>query len=640
MYGRLTLKAFEHDLLQSTVAISVVLGALFLGGLITYLHRWRWLWKNWLTTVDPKKIGVMYLIVALIMLLKGISDAVLIRAQQFLAVGEASGLLSADHFQQIFTAHGTTMIFFVGMGFVFGLMNLIIPLQIGARDVAFPFLNAVSFWLFASGASLLMVSLVYGVFSATGWVAYPPLSEAGYNPGVGVDYWIWSVQVAGVGSLLSGINFMATIFMMRCPGMTLMRMPMFVWASIGTLVLVLFAFPVLTATISMLALDRTLGMHLFTSQYGGNPMMYINLIWAWGHPEVYILILPAFGVYSEVVATFSRKRLFGYASMVWAIVAITVLSFIVWLHHFFTMGAGPNVNAFFGLMTMIIAVPTGVKIFNWLFTMFRGRVEYKTPLLWFLGFVFTFTTGGVSGVLLSIAPFDFQTHNSLFLIAHFHSMVIGGVLFGLFAAITYWFPKVFGFTLNERIGRWAFYLWLVGFVCAFFPLYALGFMGATRRLNQYGAELGWHPLFTIAAFGVALVCCGVALQILQIIQSIRHRQENRDTTGDPWNGRTLEWSTRSPPPLYNFATLPEVHTRDPFWEMKQHGHHPPSRKEEILLPKNSALTIWIGGLSLVASFAMVWHLFWLFGLGLAGIIACLITRLYTKETETPMTVGG
>jgi cytochrome o ubiquinol oxidase subunit 1 len=448
------------------------------------------------------------------------------------------------------------MIFFVAMGLMFGLINLIVPLQIGARDVAFPFLNSVSFWLYVAGAVLINISLVIGgEFAATGWLAYPPLSGLAYSPGPGVDYWIWSVQIAGIGSLLSGVNFLVTILKMRTKGMSLMKMPVFCWSVLGSMSLVIFAFPILTVSLALLALDRTFGMHFFTSDFGGNPMMYVNLIWAWGHPEVYILILPAFGIFSEVVATFSGKRLFGYKSMVWAIGAIAVLSYVVWLHHFFTMGAGANVNAFFGIMTMVIAIPTGVKVFNWLFTMYRGRIRFNTPMLWFMGFVVTFTIGGVTGVMMSVPPADFQLHNSLFLVAHFHNMVIGGVVFGYFAGISYWFPKVFGFTLNERLGRYAFWCWIIGFATAFLPLYALGFMGATRRLDHYDSSMGWQSLFIVAGVGALIIGLGVVMQILQFIVSIKDRNKNRDTTGDPWNGRTLEWSTSSPAPVYNFAHL-------------------------------------------------------------------------------------
>jgi cytochrome o ubiquinol oxidase subunit 1 len=519
---------------------------------------------------------------------------------------------------------------------MFGLINLVLPLQLGARDVAFPFMNATSFWLFAAGMGLINLSLVVGEFSAAGWLAYPPLSELQYSPGPGVDYWIWALQISGIGSLLSGINFLVTILKMRAPGMTLMKMPMFAWSVLASMTLVAFAFPVLTVTLTLLALDRTLGMHFFTSGVGGNAMMYVNLIWAWGHPEVYILVLPAFGIYSEVVATFSRKRLFGYASMVWAIMAITVLSYSVWLHHFFTMGAGANVNAFFGITTGIIAIPTGVKIFNWLFTMYKGRIHFATPMLWFMGFVVIFTIGGVMGVLMSVPAIDYQVHNSLFLVAHFHMMIVGGVVFGYFAGITYWFPKIFGFRMNETLGKYAFWCWAIGFNLAFLPLYILGLMGATRRLDHYDKSLGWQPLFIVAGFGLILVMAGVAFQILQLIVSIWQRDQRRDLSGDPWNGRTLEWSIPSPAPFYSFAKTPVVTERDQFWADKQagkkrHGY------EDILLPKNSGASVFIAGFAFMIGFGIIWHIWWLAVTSLLGLVVTMVVRASNPEPEYILT---
>ncbi len=635
MLGKLSLDALQHGPLIVGAQITMVVGAIVIIGLLTYFKRWKWLWREWLTTVDPKKIGVMYIITALVMLLRGMTDAAMMRTQQAVSVGANHGFLDSNHYQQVFTAHGTIMIFFVAMGLMFGLINLVVPLLIGSRDVAFPFLNATSFWLYAGGVVLINLSLVLGGFAATGWLAYPPLSETQFSPGVGVDFWIWSLQIAGIGSLLSGINFLVTILKMRCKGMTLMKMPMFCWSVLGSMVLVIFAFPILTATLTMLALDRSFGMHFFTSYYGGNPMMYINLIWAWGHPEVYILILPAFGVFSEVVATFSRKRLFGYTSMVWAIWAIVFLSFIVWLHHFFTMGAGANVNAFFGIMTMVIAVPTGVKIFNWLFTMYRGRILFASPMLWFLAFIVTFTIGGVAGVLMSVPAIDFQVHNSLFLVAHFHTMIIGGVVFGYFAGLTYWFPKTFGFKLNERLGKYAFWCWFIGFLTAFLPLYVLGMMGATRRLDHYDASLGWQGLFIVAAIGVAIIGLGVGFQILQLAFSIWKRKENLDKTGDPWNGRTLEWSTTSPSPYYNFAVLPEVNDRDAFWRMKQGQGLGPNKQqyEDIVMPRNTPMGLFIAAFAFIFGFAMIWHIYWLAVLGILGVAITLVIRLSDDDTE-------
>jgi cytochrome o ubiquinol oxidase subunit 1 len=633
IFGRLTLEAFKHDAIEASVGISIIFGSIILVAVLTYYKLWTWLWTEWLTSVDHKKIGVMYLVVTVLMLFKGVVDALMMRAQQVLSVGDSFGYLTSSHYQQLFTAHGTTMIFFVAMGAVAALMNIIVPLQIGARDVAFPFLNNLSFWLFAVGASLLMVSLMIGEFSGAGWVGYPPLSGLEYNPGVGIDYWIWSLQISGIGSLLTGINFLVTIFKMRCPGMTLMKMPLFVWSVFNSVILIVFAFPILTATLAMLSLDRLLGMHFFTSDFGGSAMMYVNLIWAWGHPEVYILILPAFGVFSEVVATFSEKRLFGYVSMVWALISITILSFLVWLHHFFTMGAGPNVNTFFGFMTMIIAVPTGVKVFNWLFTMYKGKVHLTNPILWFLGFVFIFTIGGMTGVLMGVAPVDFQVHGSLFLIAHFHSMVVGGVLFGLIAGYVYWFPKIFGFKLNEKLGEYAWFCWMFGFLLTALPLYALGLMGATRRMDHYEASTGWAPLFVVAAIGAIIIFCGIGFQVLQLLVSFKERNKNRDLTGDPWNGRTLEWTTSSPPPVYNFAFIPEVKDRDAFWDQKQTGIPLHGEYKEIHMPKNTPLGFYIGVLSFTFSFGLIWYMMWLAAISFVGIVVCILLRLFDQHTD-------
>lgn len=637
MFGKLTLEAFQHDAVQNMAVLGGVVNGILLIALITYLKKWKWLWNEWITTVDHKKIGIMYIVVVLIMFLKGFADAMLMRIQQATATGEAQAFLTSEHFQEIFSAHGATMIFFVAMGFMFGLMNLIVPLQIGARDLAFPFMNAVSFWLFTAGGMLILISLGIGHFSVSGWLSYPPLSGLEYSPNEGVDYWIWAVQISGIGSTLSGINFLLTILKMRCPGMSLMKMPIFVWSTLCSMVLVIFAFPILTATLFLLTLDRYLGMHFFTAGGGGNPMLYFNLIWAWGHPEVYILILPAFGIFSEVVPTFSEKRLFGYASMVWAMVVIAVLSFLVWLHHFFTMGASPDVNAFFGIMTMLVAVPTGVKIFNWLFTKYRGKVHFTSPMLWFFAFVLNFSIAGMTGILLAAPPVDFQVHNSLFLVAHFHGMVIGGVLFGFFAGFTYWFPKYTGFYIDEKLNRWAFWCWFGGFLLAFMPLYMLGFMGATRRLDHYDPSTGWQPLFIVSAIGGVIIFIGALIQFLGLFWSIYKREENRDKTGgNPWNGRTLEWATHSPPPIYNFAVIPTVNQLDPLW-----SENPPEQKaekyEDIHLPADTPVSFYIGVLSMVFGFAMTWHIFWLAIASFTGILGVLIVRLSSKDEHITIT---
>lgn len=633
MFGLLGFDDLPHDPIVWGGALSVIGGGIGVVLLITYLKRWKWLYREWLTSLDPKKIGVMYIIVAVIMGLRGLGDAAMMRVQQALATGGNEGILTSDHFQQVFTAHGTIMIFFVAMGLMFGIINLVLPLMLGARDVAFPFLNSVSFWLFFMGMVLINASLVIGEFAATGWLAYPPLSGLEYSPGVGVDYWIWSLQIAGVGSLLSGVNFIVTILKMRAPGMTLMKMPIFAWSVLGSMLLVIFAFPILTATLAMLSLDRLLGMHFFTSGMGGNPMMYVNLIWAWGHPEVYILILPAFGIFSEIVATYSRKALFGYKSMVAAIMAIAFFSYVVWLHHFFTMGAGADVNAFFGITTMIIAIPTGVKVFNWLFTMYRGRVRFTSPMYWFIGFVVTFTIGGMTGVLHAIPAIDFQMHNSLFLVAHFHNMIIGGVVFGFLAGLTYWFPKIFGFTLHEGLGKAAAWCWIIGFVGAFGPLYILGIMGATRRLDSYDASLGWQGLFIVAGIGLMIIMLGVGLQALQLLVSLIKRKEYRDTTGDPWAGRTLEWSVPSPAPYYNFAVQPVVTTRDAFWHMKQTKQEHSTKFEPFYLPKNSPFGLIIAFAAFLVAFALIWHIWWLAIVGLVGVLAGILVRASDEEPE-------
>jgi len=636
MFGKLSLSAIPY---QNPIVMTAVGGASLLAltilALITYYRKWPYLWKEWLTSLDHKRIGVMYIILALIMLLRGISDAIMIRTQQALAAGTSQGYLPPGHFDQIFSAHGTIMIVFMAMPFLVGLMNIVVPQQIGARDVAFPFLNSVSFWLTAVGAALVMAALGVGEFSKAGWSGYAPLTERAYNPGTGVDYWIWAFQIAGIGSLMTGINFLVTILRMRAPGMRLLRMPLFVWTTFFTNVLMVFAFPVLTVALALITLDRYLGMHFFTNALGGNMMMYANLFWIWGHPEVYIVILPAFGVFSEVVATFSGKRLFGYKSLVYATAAITVLSFSVWVHHFFTMGAGPDVNIYFGVATMLIAIPTGVKIFNWLFTMYRGRVRFTTPMYWTLGFLSTFAIGGMTGVLLSVPPADYVLHNSLFLVAHFHNVLIAGALFGFFAGLHYWFPKAIGFRLNEAWGKRAFWCWLIGFYLAFMPLYVLGLMGMPRRMHHY-ENLAWHPYLIIAAGGALLILIGILFQGIQLLVSIRDRSATRDFTGDPWNGRTLEWATASPPAEYNFAKIPVVYDIDAFTDMKEKGiaYERPDRYQDILMPKNTAKGVFIGGFAFLFGFAMVWYIWWLAVLSGLALLFIVIARSMDEDIET------
>jgi cytochrome o ubiquinol oxidase subunit 1 len=617
-----------------TLAIIAIVGVAVVA-VITRMGKWQYLWNDWFTSVDHKKLGFMYIAVAMIMLLRGFADAVMMRSQQLLSSAGEAGYLPQHHYDQIFTAHGVIMIFFVAMPLVIGLMNIIVPLQIGARDVAFPYLNNLSFWLFVAGVILTNMSLGLGEFARTGWLAYPPLSGIDASPGVGVDYWIWALQISGVGTTLTGVNFFVTILRMRTPGMPLMKMPVFTWASLCANVLIIISFPILTVTIALLTLDRYLGFHFFTNDMGGNMMMYVNLIWAWGHPEVYILVLPVFGVFSEVTATYSRKKLFGYTSLVWATIAITVLAFVVWLHHFFTMGSGANVNAFFGIATMIISIPTGVKIFNWLFTMYKGRISFTTPMLWTIGFLISFTIGGMTGVLMAVPGADFVLHNSVFLIAHFHNVIIGGVVFGCFAAITYWFPKATGFMMNETWGRRAFWCWITGFILAFLPLYALGFMGMTRRISQ-DLNPEYFPFLATAALGTAIVALGVACQFIQIYVSIRDREQNRDLTGDPWDARTLEWATSSPPAFYNFAVLPKGDEIDAFWYQKQRGEHDPKQEveyERIHMPKNSATGMYVSAWALIFGFGMIWYIWWLAAIGFIGIVVQSIVHSFNDDVD-------
>jgi len=633
IFGRLDWSVFPQSVIAwgGAVFMLVCLAGVLL--FITFAVGWKYFWDEWLTSLDPKKIGVMYIAVSLVMLVRGGSDALLIRAQQATSVGDSFGIVSSTHFQEIFSAHGSIMIFFLAMGFMFGLINLVLPLQIGSRDVAFPFLNSMSFWLFFAGAALINCSLILGDFSGAGWLAYPPLSELQYSPSTGVDYWIWALQIAGLGSLLSGVNFFTTIMKLRAKGMSWMKLPVFCWSVMASMSLVMFAFPILTVTLALLYLDRTAAMHFFTADLGGNMMMYVNLIWAWGHPEVYILVLPAFGVFSEVVPVFSSKKLAGYTSMVLSIWGIAILSFIVWLHHFFTMGSGADVNAFFGIMTAVIAVPTGVKIFNWLFTMYRGKIRFASPMLWFVGFVVLFTLGGVAGVIMSEPPADYELHNSLFLVAHFHTMIVAGVLFGYFAGLTYWFPKIFGFKMDEKWGIRAFWFWLIGFVLAFGPLYLLGLEGATRRLDHYSADLGWQPLFIVAGIGVVLIATGFCCQMMQFARTFQLRKQNVDTTGDPWDGRTLEWSIPSPAPSYNFVAEPIVHARDEFWDRKLGTPKELQRFEDFSMPKNSGAGVLIGAFAFLLGFGAIWHIWWLVAVGLLGAVGTAIQRTFDEDTE-------
>jgi cytochrome o ubiquinol oxidase subunit 1 len=633
--GKLSLDAipYHEPILVGTFS-AIVVGAIALAYLLIKYNLLGVLWRDWITSIDHKRLGVMYIVLALIMLLRGFSDAIMMRLQLALATNGDPGYLPPHHYDQVFTAHGVIMIIFMAMPFMIGLMNIVVPLQIGARDVAFPFLNNLSFWLTAGGAILINISLFVGEFAKTGWVAYPPLAGLQFSPDVGVDYYIWALQISGIGTTLTAVNFLVTVFKMRAPGMKLMDMPIFTWTCTWANILIAASFPILTAVLAMLTLDRYLDFHFFTNDGGGNSMMYINLFWAWGHPEVYILVLPAFGIFSEVVSTFTGKRLFGYKSMVWATASISILGFIVWLHHFFTMGSSANVNAFFGIMTMIIAVPTGVKLFNWLFTMYRGRLRVTVPVLWTLGFMVTFTIGGMTGVLLAVPGADYVLHNSLFLIAHFHNVIIGGAVFGYLAGFAFWFPKAMGFHLNVKLGKAAFWCWLIGFLLAFLPLYVLGFLGMTRRLNHTNNP-DWNIWLYIALVGAFIIMAGIICQLLQLYVSFRDRAQNLDTTGDPWNGHTLEWSTASPPQYYNFAKIPTISSLDAFTDMKEKGEAYVRQEsyESIHMPKNTASGILIAGCITVMGFALIWHIWWLAALGLFSAFVSLVVRAYTKDVD-------
>ena len=634
VFGRLTWESFPiHEPILLGTFIVVSLLGLGIVGAVTRYRLWGYLWSEWFTSVDHKKIGIMYIILGIIMLLRGFSDALMMRAQQAVAFGANQGYLPAHHYDQIFTAHGTIMIFFVAIPLVVGIINFVMPLQIGARDVAFPFLNNLSFWLTVAGAVLVMTSLFVGEFARTGWLSYAPLAELAYSPDTGVDYYLWSLQIAGVGTTLSAINMVATIIKMRAPGMTMMKMPVFCWTALCSNVLAIAIFPALTAAFFLLMLDRYVGTNFFTNELGGAPMMYWNMVWIWGHPEVYVLVLPAFGIYSEITATFSGKPLFGYSSMVYATVVITILSYLVWLHHFFTMGAGPTVNSFFGIATMVISIPTGAKIFNWLFTMYRGDIRFELPMQWVVAFMLTFVVGGMTGVLLAIPPADFVFHNSLFLVAHFHNVIIGGVVFALFAGMTYWFPKAFGFKLDEFWGKVAFWGWVIGYWVAWTPIYVVGLMGEPRRVHHFD-DTSIQPYFVIAAIGALIILVGIVGFVMSIVMGFVKRKALADTTGDPWDGRTLEWSTSSPPPAYNFAITPVVHDLDAWYDMKARGYERPREGfRPIHMPRNTGSGVILAGLALVLGFGMVWYMWWLAALSFAGLLAVAVGHTFNFKRD-------
>ncbi|QWC56725.1 cytochrome ubiquinol oxidase subunit I [Erythrobacter sp. 3-20A1M] len=636
IFGRLE----WSDLLIKSNAIAtgascmVVIVAIAIVALLTWTGRWGWLWREWLTSLDHKRIGIMYIVISFIMMARAIAEAMVMRTQQAMAAGGGTDLVGAEHFGQLFTTHGTVMIFFVAMPFLSGLINYLLPLQIGARDLSFPFMNAVGLALTWAGAVLIMVSLTVGDFSTGGWSAYPPFTELAFSPGEGVDYWIWSVTLTGIGTTLTGINFAVTIYKERCPGMHLMRMPLFCWTALCTAILIVFALPPLTVASSLLALDRYLDFHFFTNGSGGNMMNYANLFWLFGHPEVYILILPAFGVWSEVISTFSGKRLYGYRSLVLATMCIAVLSFTVWMHHFFTMGQSANVNAAFGFATMLIGIPTGVKVYDWILTMYRGRIRFSAPMLFAITFLFSFVVGGLSGILLSNAPTDFAMHNSLFLVAHFHNMLIPGTLFGFIAGYMYWFPKAFGFRLDERWGRIAWGLWTAGFFAAFAPLYSLGLMGAMRRTSQT-YDPAYEPFLYVALVGAALLFAGFVALVVQLVVSTRHRDRLAVPIGDPWDGRALEWFTPSPPPEWNFARLPQVECIDAFAREKREGDpYAPQDGDyaDIEMPRNTGLPTLIGMAGIACAFGLVWHIWWMAIVGFVAMWGFLVARSFESRT--------
>ncbi|HLO11414.1 MAG TPA: cytochrome aa3 quinol oxidase subunit I [Pseudoneobacillus sp.] len=606
--------------------IAIVLTVVGIVACLSYFKKWKWLWTEWLTTVDHKRIGIMYILAGVIMFFRGGMDGLLMKAQ---TSRPEMGFLDAQHYNEIFTTHGVIMILFMAMPLLIGIMNVVIPLQIGARDVAFPQLNALSFWLFFSGAMLFNISFVIGGSPDAGWTSYFPLAGKEFTPGIGNNYYAIALQIAGIGTLMTGINFIVTILKMRTKGMTMMKMPMFTWTVLITSVIIVAAFPIFTVALALMTFDRLFGSHFFTVAAGGSDMLWANLFWLWGHPEVYIVVLPAFGIFSEVISTFSRKTLYGYKSMVISIVGIAFLSMLVWVHHFFTMGSGPLVNSVFSITTMMIAVPTGIKIFNWLFTMRKGRIRFTTAMLWALAFVPNFVIGGVTGVMLAMGAADYQYHNTLFLVAHFHYVLIPGVVFAVFAGLYYWWPKMFGYMLNENLGKLHFWFFVIGFNLTFMPMFFLGLNGAVRRSYTYSAESGFAPLFMLSAFGAVILAIGFAFLCYNIYWSARYA--SRNISHDPWDARTLEWMTASPVQHYNFASVPEVTSLDVFWNFKKKNKDlalKDTEIEEIHMPSNSGLPFYMAVVFGVTGFFLVFE--WKIAALVAaiGIFAGLIIRSF------------
>lgn len=597
---------------------------------------------DWLTTVDHKKIGILYLLGGGFFFIIGGIEAILIRFQ--LAKPELD-LISAQTFNELITMHGTTMIFFAAMPLIFAFMNAVIPLQIGARDVAFPFVNALGFWLFFLGGLLLNISWLFQSIPDAGWTAYVPLSGTEYGS-FGVNFYVMGLQIAGLGTLIGGINFLVTIINMRAPGMSFMRMPLFSWTSFITSALILFAFPAITVGLVLLMFDRIFDANFFDINAGGNVVLWQHLFWIFGHPEVYILILPAFGIISEVVSTFSSKRLFGYSSMVFATVLIGFLGFMVWAHHMFTTGMGAVANSLFAVGTMLIAVPTGIKIFNWIFTMWGGHIRFTTANLFAVGFIPTFVMGGVTGVMLGVAPADFQFHDTYFVVAHFHYVIVGGLILGLFAACFYWWPKMFGRMLNEALGKWTFWTFYIGFHLTFFIQHFLGLQGMPRRVFTYLDGQGWNLSNFVSTVGAVLM--GVATMLFLYNVWITARKP-KDAPMDPWDGRTLEWTLPSPPPVYNFKQTPLVRGLDALWVEKMDGRKEMTPAEPVgpihmpspsILPLLMSIALFFAALGFMYArhpfeIGFIRFLFEYYIIAIGGLVAFFVCMIVRSQNDDP-----
>jgi cytochrome c oxidase subunit I len=523
---------------------------------------WTAVLHDWTTTVDHKKIGILYILMSLVFLIIGGVEALLIRWQLFYP---RSTFLAPDTFNQLFTMHGTTMVFFVGMPILIGMGNYLVPLMIGARDMAFPRMNAFGFWSTLFGGLLVYFSFATGGAPAIGWFAYAPLTERTFARGPATDFWALGLIVSGIGTLTGGINFIATILAMRAPGMALRKVPFFIWTMLWTSAQIVLVMPPLTASLIMILLDRNLGAHFFDTQNGGSAYLWQHLFWFFGHPEVYILILPVFGMISEVIPVFSRKVIFGYEFMAVATMAIAFISLGVWAHHMFTVGMSRTLDLYFSAASLLISIPTGIKFFNWLATMYGGRLRFDSPMLFAFGFLSMFLIGGLTGIMLAAAPFDFQLSDSYFVVGHFHWVLIGGTLFGVFAGFHYWYPKVTGRLLSERLALWQFGLLYIGFILTFGPMHIAGILGMPRRIYTYDASRGWALWNQLTTIGALIQVPSYAIFVYNVIASLWVGKPAGD---DPWDAWTLEWATTSPPPSYNFESIPEVHSRRPLWDLK------------------------------------------------------------------------